>query len=32
MKGVWMFTKSGNTFYVMDFYDLIQPGHGMMNY
>jgi len=28
----WMLTKSGSTFYVMGLYDLIQLGHGMVNY
>jgi len=32
MGGDWMLKKSGSTFYVMGFYDLIQPGHGMVNY
>jgi len=30
--GDWMLRKLGSTFYVMGFFDLIQLGHGMVNY
>ena len=31
-EGYWMLRKSGIIFYVMDFFDLIQLGHDMLNY